>query len=264
MLRKLGMAVAAVSLAAVLLVGVAAAAVITIDGDGTDWPGNPSCPPGQTGCALVGIDPDEAAIPNEYDIEQTWFTNDGTYAYFRIDTYAPVNFTRPFEHIDICLDTDRDATTGWVDNTCNSIGAERMLRLSNDDLGVTSARILACTSVACNSLIGVGTFAIGSRPIELRTPLSFWGAITNGQTISMAMYFDNADSPPDDHNPDSGSYAVTLGCGAPGGGCSPTTITLITLNATADVKNPLPLIVVSAVAVCAVTAALVIRHKKTA
>ena len=100
--------------------------------------------------------------------------------------------------------------------------------------------------------------------MEIRANLSTFG-ITNGQTISMSVYFDNADSDNDDHTPDSGSYGITFGCGAPGGDCSPTAVTLNNLEAKTDAPNNNTAVLILAGAVLTLGVAVVaIRRRRIA
>jgi hypothetical protein len=257
--RRLASALA-IALAMLLLVtGLVLATTITIDGNTGDWPGDPGpCTPGPTPpCAMISTDPNEGTIPDGYDLEQTWFTNDATYAYFRIDTYAPITFTRNAERIDFCLDADQDGGggTGWTDGTCNGISADNIVRLVNI-FGSPAIQLLSCDAGGCNTLLWTGTtadFALGTHAVEMRVPfVEFTPAITNGQAISMAAYFDNSDSPPDDHSPDSGANTIIVGCGAPGGNCSPTAITLNTLEAKTEAKNQTAGLILIATAMLAI------------
>ena len=99
--------------------------------------------------------------------------------------------------------------------------------------------------------------------MEIRANLSTFG-ITNGQTISMSVYFDNADSDNDDHTPDSGSYGITFGCGAPGGDCSPTAVTLNSLEAKTDTQNNTAVLILAGAVLTLGVAVVAIRRRRIA
>ena len=253
MKHKLGIGTILAVVGALTIVGVVLAATITIDRNTTDWPGDPTCTIGATGCALVNLAPQEGTIPDQYNLEQTWFTNDTQYLYFRIDTYAPIDFSRLGERIDFCLDTDQDTSTGWVDGTCNSIGSEYLVELANERTGL-NLYLISCSTASCATIDWTGTgtgpdpdFALGTHAIEIRVPLSaFSPSLTNGQAINEAAYFDNSDSPPDDHSPDTGSNTIIVGCATPGN-CSPTAITLSSLDAKSQTENAASLVLLAVV-----------------
>jgi len=150
---------------------------------------------------IGGNDPDEQPdapnpptdtiyLSNKYDVEQIWFTNDATNAYWRIDTYSNPSFIEG-ARVDICLDTDRDASTGYVGGTCNNIGTDRRVRAWN--LNPVVVTVNSCTSSGCNTTLGSGTFASGTHIFEFQAPIATLG-VTNGQVVSMTIYFDNSDS----------------------------------------------------------------------
>ena len=126
MLRRLGIVLIAVSIGTLLVAGVALATTITVNGIGTDWPGNKSprtpgiqpCVPGP-GCSWVTSDAqgDVNSPPGpQYDLSDLWATNNSTTLFFRTDTYSDVGTwtgtTLNRGVLNICLDSDNNPGTG--------------------------------------------------------------------------------------------------------------------------------------------------------
>jgi hypothetical protein len=84
----------------------------------------------------------------------------------------------------------------------------------------------------------------------------------------MAIYFDNQDSDNDDHIPDSGYITFTIGCGSPGGDCSPTAINLASLSATSSStissngNSAMPLVALGTVSVAVLATAVAFQLRR--
>jgi hypothetical protein len=231
----------AVSLA-LAMTGLVLATSITVDGDPSDWPGADDCAIMTNGCPRVINDPKNDVNYTEeptgttyyypkWDIGNVYATNDTSNFYWRMDTYSDTALSGS-AFIYICMDTDQDTSTGGEISQCEGApstsmsGVDYILYLIA--VPVHGAYLYQCPDTATEfancSLSATGSIGVMTHTIETSIPLSNVGIDTN-RTISVATYFDNADSPSDDNVPDSGQLAVMIGTG------SPTAVTLSTIDA---------------------------------
>jgi len=294
MKRRLSL-VAALSVAALLLVtGVVMATLITVDGNPTDWPGNPDCTIGAVGCSAVitdALDVTYAGDPvePEYDLNHLWITNDPTYLYLRIDTYPAITSTWLQQGVSVptmnfCFDTDSNPATGSVApiSNCNlgstMPGVDRVITFVDDGSGNPSAfRFRDCTGAWPCTVNGTklshvtvayqNQGASTESATEFRVPLAdmgFTGA--HVYTTTVAVYYDNGASPTEDSVPDAPPYpTVLISCDQTVGPCSPTAITLNSLEAKTDTQNNTTAVLILAGAVLTLGVAVVaIRRRRTA
>jgi hypothetical protein len=223
------------ALLALLIVAVLAmpakpahALTITVDGNGSDWPGG----------TLIGTDPNEGTIPDNVDFNTTYWTNDSVYLYIRFDTHAATRWeavdgaaSPPF--VQICLNTDNSNLTGAVVINCGSQpGVDRLLRITGYEFGDTptyTLQLRQCTPTCSIIPATNAQFATSGTVNELRLQLSTLGitgpspACPGGAPVPVALYFDNQTTDPDDNNPDSGTLTGNIPC--------PTPVTLTSLSA---------------------------------
>ncbi|MFN8596880.1 MAG: hypothetical protein U0559_11950 [Anaerolineae bacterium] len=277
MKKKMSLAVVLGVSLALLVVGIAVALSITVDGNVADW----------TAGALVASDLQEAAIPDQWNISALYFTNDTSHIYFRWDTYANASYLGTFQLV--CIDIDPNAlpvTGGSIPQCSNQVGVDYIVRITDGGSNYLGGQNLLhcsdtalqwqdCTPVVPNvplqfrftglySELGVGLADIGYTTLPLGTgncPNS-----TSGQpcTTHIALYFDNGAVPPDDNVPDSGDLVVQIGCAAGGTPCSPTAVTLNNLEARPAETNTSAVVILGATLVLAFGAlgTLAIRRRK--
>ena len=217
---------------AMLVVSVAMAITIVVDGDEEAvWTsGSGGQKPGST------TDPNESGITDNRDISHVYWTNDTTNFYFMIRTYATPSLGGFPAETDVyfCIDTDNDTSTGSSYANCNNMpGIDRYIHVEATDDPI----------VYGESFNVLGTGALGYNPTGATNPV-IEVSVTNAllgldsencpQIMPMVVYFDNGTTDPDDNTPDSGS--IDIGCG------SPTAITLSNFEA----KNNTPVIIASA------------------
>src|SRR5712692_1978987 len=147
--RIIGPTIAALSLL-LIASGIVYALTITVDGIASDWP-----PPGPQ--VIMATDPNEAAIPDNVDVSQVFYTANTTKLFGRFDTYGtPTRWTpttpglaAPF--VWICLDTDNNAGTGATVPQCNGqSGIDFIVIINGSDTGALSTDFRNCTSGACS------------------------------------------------------------------------------------------------------------------
>ena len=66
-------------------------AQITLNSNGDDWPGAPTCPINTTGCSLLKEDPQLGAQLPYSQINRIWGVHLGDTLYLRVDLYGPSN-----------------------------------------------------------------------------------------------------------------------------------------------------------------------------
>jgi hypothetical protein len=215
------------------LVDPGLAAVISIDGIITDWPGNPATTPPYAD-ALVVTDRAERGVPDPYDVQYGHFTNSGSDFYWRMDTVAPTDISNVRARVILCLDMDNDPGTGIPEAACNNIGAEIKFErwfqnpptnhVAYDNGGAWTS----CSSTYPES-------ATADQNTEIRVPISVlevdcYQTITDGMFMQQAFQFIGNPSYVD-QVPDSGSTQIQAGTG------SPTAVRLERLTAEARGEN---------------------------
>jgi hypothetical protein len=219
-----------------ILTSVVYAANITVDGDPSDWPGNPGCTILDPGCSQLANDPDESAstsMPAGTDVRTVWGTNSTTHLFARFDTEATtVNFSGG-EFVRLCLDIVAQGPGQTDVGGCSGFNTDRLLWVTDFGSG-PEVRAYNCNAVNCNSPFaastGTGTFSQSGVVNELSIVFSALGlsSTDDGSTMNMVVYFDNNGLPQDDNIPDSGTLPWPIGSG------SPTAITLNNLNTTSS------------------------------
>ncbi len=113
---KVGMVV----LVLVVSLSIVQADLITVDGDLSDW----SQPD-----VIVGFDPDDPGVSNEFDIKYTSSLWDATagIVFFSVETWAPLAAPGGGRLIELMIDADNDGTTGGGWNG-ESGGLEYLIR----------------------------------------------------------------------------------------------------------------------------------------
>jgi hypothetical protein len=266
MLRKFGIVAITILFASVLVVGVAYALGIVVDGNRESlWiSGSGGQVPGSI------IDPDEISITNKaVNVKVISWTNDVNNFYFLIDTYGtPPELIDP-EFVDVCINSDNSNTTditsaaSWAVNQRNRCsyasgvtGIDRVIRANAFGVTVYSVTgsapvvigsgVLGYNPAAPDPVIEVGVLV--TRVSSLATPCS--------QALEAVVYYDGSTSDPDDNVPDSGTFSIQ--CGAP------TAVTLNSLQAQPTASPVLPLALVGGAAVILIGAMLYFRRRQTA
>jgi hypothetical protein len=248
MSRRTVLACAIALLGALLFSSIAYAISINVDGvREAAWNGSGGQTPG------IYTDTNEILIINGYDIQTVQWTNDGTYMYFLLQTYADTIIPGdPVPTIYICLDTDNNAGTGGDYANCsNMTGIERTIVIFGSMVEVVDG------DPNTGPVIGNGTRGTAMDITEVSVSLSslgFSGTFCPA-SITSAIYFDNGITNPDDSVPDDGT--LTLSCG------TPTAVTLDSLQAQpASPAVPVALIGVSAIGLLS-SVLFFRRHKQT-
>ncbi|NUM48935.1 MAG: hypothetical protein HUU38_29875 [Anaerolineales bacterium] len=214
----------------VLVVGVAFATTITVDGNPVDWPGHSSCTAGNSGCSFVTNDPNEVApddVPDDNDIAEVWATNDTSNLFFRFDTYAATSFSSG-EFVRICLDIPGQGPGVGSIGGCGGLLTDRLILIVSGIVRVADCNLINCNDNFTVFINGTpGTVAVSGVVTEISATTSSLGITSadDGSIIDTVLYFDNNGLPADDNIPDSGSVGVEIGTG------SPTAITLESLSA---------------------------------
>ncbi len=254
-------------MALVMVVGVAYAITIVVDGDRESaWAGGGGQTPGSV------TDPDEPAILDNVDIHFFSWTNDQTDMYFLVDVLTSP-LMPPLAPIDICLDTDKSGATDIpAGNTIQRdrcgygsgvTGIDTVIEAYISANGVTKNVDIFDVSVNPRAYIGSGTLgynkpAAADPMVEIAAPLSLLG-FSNANCpsgVPMVVYYDGGDTNPDDNLPDTGS--TTISCGGP------TAITLNNLEATAGAQNNTAALILAATVVAALGLAGVALRRRTA
>jgi hypothetical protein len=295
MKRKLSLAVLIAAAMLVVAVGAVLATVITVDGNPTDWPGNPSCTIGAVGCSAVitdAVDVTYAGNPvePEYDLNHLWMTNDANNLYFRIDTYPAITSTWLQQGVSVptmnfCFDTDSNTATGSTApvSNCNlgssMQGVDHVLTFVDDGTSNPSAfRFRDCTGAwpcAINAtklshvvVAYMNQGASSESVTEFSVPLADMGFNTGAHvyTTTVAVYYDNGAAPTEDSVPDAPPYpTVLIGCDTTVGPCSPTAITLESLSASTSQTETATLILITVgVVALGVVGGLAVRRKRHA
>jgi hypothetical protein len=204
--------------------GIAYGVHIIIDGNPADWPA-----PGPLATKVT--DPQEASTPDDTNVSAVWFTADTIAVFGRIDTYANTRWTPvtpPFSpYVVFCLDTDNNTATGRTVGLCRNMpGVDYEFQIVGNN-GSPTISLLKCDTTSCAVQAATTSVASQNNVTEFSAKLSDMGIdganCTPSSTIPFAVYFDNADFPPDDNVPDSGTATITLSC--------PTAVRLVSSSA---------------------------------
>ena len=197
--------------------------VVWIDGAG-----------GQTPGAIA--DPQEGSIPDALNVQTIRYTNDQTYFYFLLETYANTdwgNFARK-PYWDICLNTDSNTGTGFSYENCDGTegqdmqGIDRLIRVSasnNSSPYTVQFFVLDQNGDPIYNSVA-GDAATQGRITEIRVPLTQLGlnsSTTCNSNMLLGSYFDGQTVADDDNIPDTGQVTITCG--------GPTAVTLSSTNA---------------------------------
>jgi hypothetical protein len=248
MFRKTTTAFTFAVILSLLVVGVAGAITIVVDGiREAAWNGSGGQTPGTV------TDPNEAAITDGYDIQTFQWTNDQTNIYFLFETYANTIYTGfPAPTIVICFNTDNNTATGGAYANCNNMtGIDRSVTIS-------AAGVTVFDGIPGGTVLGTGTRATVNTITEVSVSLSLFGfgPGTCPSVIPAAIYFDNGITDPDDNVPD--TNPTTVSCGGP------TAVTLSSLQAQPTTSPVLPVALVGVSAAALIGVVFLIRRKKTA
>jgi hypothetical protein len=282
MLRKLGFAGITALVASLLVAGIALALQITVDGAINDWTFS-----GDPLAAQVATDADEQGppvtsdIPNRWDVSTLYFTNDSANVYFRWDTYANTTYLGTFQLLCIDIDPNASPATGGTIAQCSNqtgidyifyrvAGTNNLLQCDNtaiqwqDCADVTGTSVLAFGFSGTHTEVSIRLADIGYTTLPLGT-----GNCPNSSTgqpcpMHIALYFDNGGTPPDDNVPDAGDLTVQVGCAAGGTPCSPTAITLNSLQAQPTTSPVVLVALVGVSALALIGVVFVARRRKTA
>jgi hypothetical protein len=267
MVRKTSVAVTLVVILSLLMVGVAGAITIVVDGNqeaawttgvGAQVPG-------------VATDLNEPAINDNVDIQTLRWTNDPTNFYFLVATWATPPLMPPLAPIDICLNTDNSGATDIPAsntiqrNRCSYgtgvTGIDTVVEAYRLNNGTLLADVYDVTT-ATPTLVGTGV--LGYNPaattpvVEISVPLTSlgFGVGSCPATIPTVVYYDGGDTNPDDNLPDSGALNISCGDG--------TAVTLSSLQAQPTTSPVLPVALVGVSAVALIGVIFLARRKKTA
>jgi hypothetical protein len=252
MFRKTTVAVTLVLVLSLLVVGVASAIEIVVDGvREAAW----------DGAGLI-TDLNEGGITDGYDIDTFQWTNSGLSGpnggsgnmFFLISTYADTivtGFLPPT--IIICLNTDGLATGGTYANCNNMSGIDRSIAIN-----LTTNTFTVFNGGPGGPVLGSGSSATQTRFTEVAIPLSLFGFGAGNCPAAMptSVYFDNGITDPDDNVPDAGTFNINCG--------TPTAVTLSSLQAQPTTSPVLPVALVGVSAVALIGVVFLIRRKKTA
>jgi hypothetical protein len=227
-------------LLALITSGVALAITIAVDGDReTAWDGGGGQTPG------TATDVDEAGINDNVDIENVQWTNDQANFYFLVDVYASAPLMPPLAVIDICLDTDDNASTdipvsNVVDRDRCSYdtgvsGIDTIIEAYRLNNGVMLVDVFDATTYP-KTYVGAGT--LGYDPSGATTPvvevsvafsdLGFEPGVCPSN-IPMVVFYNGGDTNDDDNLPNEGSTSINCGL--------PTAVTLADVDAGSGVAS---------------------------
>lgn len=222
-----------VALAALLgtlvLVPSANAVTIVVDGAVADW----------GSISPVATDTNEPLISAGWNIDKVYWTADLSFLYWRVDTFGnPTGWFPPAGEpfMWFCMDTDNNASTGVTIDQCDDMaGVDYYFVIQAFD-GSLLTSLKDCTSgtLPCANKSKVASAATANQYTEAKVNLGSLGiteasCTTGTRTINGAVYFDNANTDPDDNVPDSGTFSFNLDC--------PTSVQLASFNAKAQANH---------------------------
>ena len=249
MLRKTTTAFTFAIILSLMIVGVAGAITILVDGNRElAWDGSGGQTPGTV------LDVNEGAITDGYDLRRVQWTNDQTNMYFLFETWANTIFTGfPAPTIVVCLDTDNDTATGGAYANCNGMTG------INRSITISAAGVSVFSGAPGSTFLGSGTAVTVGIITEASVPLSLLGYSTGAcpPNVPSAIYFDNGIVDPDDNVPDTPGR-VNINCGGP------TAVTLSSLQAQPTTSPVLPVALVGVSAAALIGVVFLIRRRKTA
>lgn len=251
----------------VLVVGVAFAITITVDGDRESaWSGGGGQTPGTINDPNENGTPPNTVVDN-VDIQTFQWTNDATTFYFLVDVWDVAPLMPALAPIDICLDSDNNVSTSIpagntiYQNRCaypsGVTGIDRIIEAYRLPSGVLLVDVY---NAAVYPMTYLGAGLLGYNPaattpvVEISVPVSLlgFGSGVCPSSIPTVLYYDGGDSNIDDNLPDSGT--VIISCGAP------TAITLESLSA----RNTNNLVAIGVAGVLVLGGAMILlRRRKT-
>jgi len=209
-------------LATLVLVPSANAVTIVVDGAVADW----------GAISPIAADTNEGAIDPKWNIDKVYWTADLSFLYWRVDTFgSPTNwfpFTgEPFMWF--CMDTDNSTSTGVTILQCDNMQGVDYYLVAKNSFGSLVSGLMKC-SVTCVTTSAVTSVATANQYTEAKVNLGSLGitesSCSGTRTINGAVYFDNANTDPDDNVPDTGTFSFDLEC--------PTSVQLASFNAKAQ------------------------------
>lgn len=126
-------------LLSLVVLSVASATTIVVDGDSSDWPSG----------ALLTTSPNDGAIDDGYDLEDIYFTNNTTDLFWRVDLYGTPSIT--FQ-LYICMNT---ASTPPPVSLILHLSVLRRSALTSISKSSTTARPVSIAAPAAVVLIPV-------------------------------------------------------------------------------------------------------------
>jgi len=214
-------------LATLVLVPSANAVTIVVDGAVADW----------GSISPVATDSNEGNISSQWNIDKVYWTADLSFLYWRVDTFGnPTGWFpstgNPFMWF--CMDTDNNTGTGYTVTQCDKMaGVDYYLVVQRFGSNLFTD-LQACNTGGCASTPAVMSAATANQYTEAKVNLGSLGitetsCTTSTRTINGAVYFDNANTDPDDNVPDSGTFSFNLDC--------PTSVQLASFNAKAQANH---------------------------
>ena len=236
MFRKTAVAFTFVVILSLLIVSVASAITITVDGiREAAWNGSGGQTPGSV------KDRNEPQITDGYDIDTFQWTNDHTNMYFLVSTYADTIRTgNPQPTIFICLNTDNSTATGGTYANCNNMtGIDRSIEINLSTPNNSTVRVYNGPPLPATPFSNAGAYATQTTITEVAVPVNllFAAGVCPG-TIPTVVYFDNGITDPDDNVPDRNTFNINCG--------NPTAVTLSSLQAQPTTSPILPVALVGA------------------
>jgi hypothetical protein len=267
MFRKTTAAFTFTVVLALLIVSVASAITIVVDGNREAlWNGNGVQIPG---LATDGALP-EPNINTNVNINTFQWTNDPTNFYFLVSTWA-TPLMPPLAPIDICLNTDNSnltdipASNAILRNRClypsGVTGIDTVVEAYRLNNGTLLVDVYDATT---NPPTVTGSGVLGYNPaattpvVEISVPLPLLGMGPGScpSTVPAVVYYDGGDTNPDDNLPNAGTTPVSCG--------TPTAVTLSSLQAQPTTSPVLPVALVGVSAMALIGIVFLIRRKKTA
>lgn len=188
-------------LLSLVVLSVASATTIVVDGDGSDWPSG----------ALLTTSPNDGLIDDEYDLEDIYFTNNTTDLFWRVDLYGTPSITFLLY---ICMNTDVNPATGRSDLTfecASQVGVDFYIKIFDDG----SPSLYSCASDPCTDTVSATVAgAVAGSTFEASANLVELG-ITSNRTIPTTLVTIEGDTPSQEDvavvpAPIPGTTAVTL------------------------------------------------------